>query len=120
MNGDGLTGLFLHRLALVKSNARRLVVPTGDEDEKERLARLETYETVGIDLALFAASFIPGVGEVLLAVTAFQLLQGVYLGIESWVQGDQEQATEYFFDTMENLILATVLAGGAGRYLRRV
>jgi hypothetical protein len=112
MNGDGLTGLFLHRLALVKSNARRLVVPTGDEDEKERLARLETYETVGIDLALFAASFIPGVGEVLLAVTAFQLLQGVYLGIESWVQGDQKQATEYFFDTMENLILATVLAGG--------
>lgn len=112
MQGDGFRGLFLHRLALVKITARLIVVPTDDEDEKERLARFETYETVGIDLALFAASFIPGIGEILMAVTAFQLLRGVYLGIDSWARGDQEEATEYFFDTTENLILAAVLAGG--------
>jgi hypothetical protein len=112
LEGDGFKGLFLHRLALVKITARLIVVPTDDEDDKERLARLETYETVGIDLALFAASFIPGVGEILMAVTAFQLLRGVYLGIDSWVRGDQEEATEYFFDTTENLILAAVLAAG--------
>lgn len=112
MHGDGFVGLYLHRLALVKITARLLVVPTGDEDEKERLARLETYETIGIDLALFAASFVPGIGEILMAVTAFQLLRGVYLGIESWTRGDQEQATEYFFDTTENLILAAALAAG--------
>ncbi len=110
--GDGFHGLFLHRLKLVKATARLLVVPTDDEDEEERLKRIETYKTVGINLALFAASFIPGIGEILMGVTAFQLLQGVYLGIDSWARGDQEEATEYFFDTTENLILALALAGG--------
>lgn len=112
VEGDVFGALFDHRFTLVKKTARLLIVPTDDEDENERLARLDTYKTVAIDLVLFAASFVPGIGEILMAVTAFQLLKGVYLGLSSWAQGDQEQATEYFFDTTENLVIALALMAG--------
>jgi hypothetical protein len=52
------------------------------------------------------------VGEVLLAVTAAQLLSQVYEGIASWSRGEQEQATDYLFDVIENLILMAAFAAG--------
>lgn len=115
---DVKTHLFLamyrQRGAQVLADSRWLVISTDDEDEKSRLARLETYKTIGINIALFLASFVPIVGEVLFAVAGFQLLQGVYEGFDSWSRGEQEQATDYFFDTLENLIVMGALsAGGA-------
>ncbi|KPN90989.1 NEL-type E3 ubiquitin ligase domain-containing protein [Pseudomonas nunensis] len=111
---DFFTELYRQRVVRVMADARQLVVPTGDEDEKSRIARLEGYKELGLDIALFAASFIPVVGEVLMAVAAVQLLLGVYHGVESWAAGEQEQATDYFFDTLENLIvMAALVAGGA-------
>ncbi|WP_368736919.1 NEL-type E3 ubiquitin ligase domain-containing protein [Pseudomonas nunensis] len=111
---DFFTELYRQRVVRLMADARQLVVPTGDEDEKSRIARLEGYKELGLDIALFAASFIPVVGEVLMAVAAVQLLLGVYHGVESWAAGEQEQATDYFFDTLENLIvMAALVAGGA-------
>ncbi|MHC8354233.1 NEL-type E3 ubiquitin ligase domain-containing protein [Pseudomonas sp. LB3P81] len=104
--------MYRQRAAQVLADSRLLVVPTDDEDEKTRLARLEAYEDIGINIALFFASFVPVLGEVMFAVAGFQLLQGIYEGIDSWAKGEQEQATDYFFDTLENLILMTALSAG--------
>lgn len=106
--------LYRQQVVRVMADARQLVVPTNDEDEKTRLARLDGYKEIGLNIALLAASFIPGVGEVMLAVAAAQLLSGVYHGVESWAAGEQEQATDYFFDTLENLIIMAALAAGVG------
>ena len=110
--GDPFVELYRQRVAQVMADARLLVVPTDDEDEKSRLARMETYKTMGLDLVLFGVSFIPVVGEVLMAVAAGELLLGVYHGLESWSAGEQEQATDYFFDTVENLITMAALSAG--------
>lgn len=112
VSGDFFAELYRQRVVRVMADARQLVVPTGDEDEKTRVARLEGYKELGLDIALLAASFIPVVGEVLMAVAAAQLLLGVYHGVESWAAGEQEQATDYFFDTLENLIIMAALAAG--------
>nr|WP_180205435.1 NEL-type E3 ubiquitin ligase domain-containing protein [Pseudomonas sp. SbOxS1]NYU05533.1 hypothetical protein [Pseudomonas sp. SbOxS1] len=96
----------------VLADARLLVVPTGDEDEKSRLKRLETYESIGLNIFLVGASFVPVVGEILMAVTVMQLLSEVYEGIASWSRGEQEQATDYLFDTVENLVLMAAFAAG--------
>nr|WP_213938117.1 NEL-type E3 ubiquitin ligase domain-containing protein [Pseudomonas sp. dw_612] len=113
VNADLFTELYRQRVIRVMSDARQLVVPTDDEDEKTRVARLEGYKELGLDITLFAASFIPVIGEVMMAVAAAQLLLGVYHGIESWAAGEQEQATDYFFDTLENLIVTAALSAGA-------
>jgi hypothetical protein len=59
IEGDPFTGIHRQQVARTLADARLLVVPTDDEDEKTRLARLETFKEIGIDLLLVAASFCP-------------------------------------------------------------
>jgi hypothetical protein len=110
--GDAFAQIFRQRAAQIMSDARLMVVPTGDEDEKSRLARLETYEAIGVNILLIGASFVPVVGEILAAGTALQMLAQVYEGIASWSKGEQEQATDHLFDVVENLVLMAALAAG--------
>ena len=116
--GDVVTEMFHQRSQKIAcADARLLVVPTGDEDEKSRLARLDTCRQSACDLVLFAASFLPVVGDVLLVVTGTQLLAQIYEGVanaSSWSRGEQEQAMDYLFDTLENLILTGAFAAGDG------
>ncbi|WP_085710095.1 MULTISPECIES: NEL-type E3 ubiquitin ligase domain-containing protein [unclassified Pseudomonas] len=115
--------LFEHRAEQVRADARVLVVSTDDEDEKTRQQRLETYESIGVNTLLFLASFVPVLGEVMCAVAGLQLLNEVYEGIDSWAHGDQESATDYLFDTLENLIVMAAFSAGsavAGRAYRSV
>lgn len=125
--GDAKQDLFLaifqHRAAQVRADARLLVVPTDDEDEKNRLARLDTYKTIGLNTALFFLSFVPLLGQVMCAVAGLQLLGEIYEGIDSWAHGDQEHAADCLFDTLENLILMAGFAAGgvaAGKAYRAV
>jgi hypothetical protein len=123
LQGDPFQELFRQYSQQMLADSRLLVVPTDDEDEKSRLQRLETYESIGLNLLLFGASFVPVVGQVLLAVTALQMLVEVYEGVASWARGEQEQATDYLFDTVENLILMAAFAAGtavAGKVFRSV
>ena len=113
LDDDVFMTLFHQRSAHVIADARLLVVPTDDEDEKTRLARLETFKSIGINLLLFFSSFVPAVGEVMFAVAGLQLLAEVYEGIDSWSRGEQEEATDYLFDVIENLILMALTAGAA-------
>ncbi|OPA91571.1 hypothetical protein BFW88_12795 [Pseudomonas fluorescens] len=113
--GDLFSEMYRQRVDRTLADARLLVVPTDDEDEKSRLRRLDTYKAIGLNLAMLGASFIPGVGEVMLGLAALDVLTSIYHGIDSWYQGEQEQATNYLFDTLENLLLmAAVSAVGAG------
>lgn len=121
--GDMFQELFRQRCAHVIADARLLVVPTADKDETARQARLETYKAVGLNALAMLLSFVPVLNGVILAVSAAQLLMEVYDGIEAWTKGEQEQALDYLFDTIENLVLsAAISAGGAaaGKALRTV
>ncbi|WP_277761914.1 NEL-type E3 ubiquitin ligase domain-containing protein [Pseudomonas sp. A34-9] len=114
--GDAKLDLFLaifrHRAAQVRADSLLLVVPTDAEDAKTRLARLETYKSVGLNTVMFFASFVPVLGQVMFAVAGLQLLKEIYEGIDSWAHGDQEHATDCLFDTLENLILMAAFAAG--------
>lgn len=112
VEGDPFALIHRQQVARTLADARLLVVPTDDEDEKTRLARLETYKEIGIDLLLVAVSFLPVIGEVLLTVGALHLLSQVYEGVASWTRGEQEEATDHLFDVIENLILMAAFAAG--------
>jgi hypothetical protein len=79
-------------LSRIKQEARVMAVPTADADEKARQARLDFWESTGLNVLNAAALFVPGLGEVMLAVVAIQLLKEVYDGIEAWEVGDIDLA----------------------------
>ncbi|MBV4458132.1 hypothetical protein KVG96_09250 [Pseudomonas sp. COR58] len=110
---DLFLAIYRQHAEQVLADARLLVVPTDDEDEKSRLARLETYKAIGLNALVFMGTFVPMVGEVLFAVAGIQLLATVYEGVSHWAAGEQEQAADCLFDTIENLILMTALGTAA-------
>lgn len=99
------------RIHQIKDDARTLVVPTADADLAARQKRLQAYADFGKSLLFFAASFIPIVGEVLLVVSAAQLLETVYNGFAAWSRGDSQEALEDLLDVVDNVALAAATAG---------
>lgn len=106
-------------LARLKAQARLLAVPTADADEQARQQRLAQWENVGMDLLTLAGFFIPAVGSLMLAVTAYQLLGEVYDGYAAWRIGDRYLALRH----LEAIGLNLALLGGlhvAGKVVPRL
>ncbi|AZF51043.1 hypothetical protein C4J85_0530 [Pseudomonas sp. R4-34-07] len=99
------------RIIQIRNDARILAVPTADVDLVSRQKRLQGYLELGKSLLFFAASFIPIVGEVLLAVSALQLLNTVYDGFAAWSRGDSEEALNDFLDAVDDVAMAVATAG---------
>ncbi|WP_225920012.1 NEL-type E3 ubiquitin ligase domain-containing protein [Pseudomonas vanderleydeniana] len=110
IEGDLFESLHRQRYQRIKAHARQWVVPTADVDARVRQARLDAYLEAGMSLLGLALSFVPLVGEVILAATAVQLVSDVYNGLESWRLGQRHEALGYLMDVAENVAL---LAGGA-------
>lgn len=101
------------QLALIKDDARLLVVPTADEDSKTRQARQATYLNTGLSLLTLALGFVPVLGELLLAASVIELGVDVYDGIKAWEHNDRVAALGYLFDVAESVALAGATAGAA-------
>lgn len=87
----------------LKSNARLLAVPVAEVDHQAWLERLEYYAEWGLNVLNVAAFIVPGLGEVMLAVTAVQLSLEVYHGIEAWEAGDAEEAWGHLQSVLLNV-----------------
>ena len=111
-----LNTLHLERL---KANARVLAVPTADADAKLLQDRLDYYLGLGLDVLNVAAFFIPGAGEVMMAVMALQMGMEVYHGMASWAVGDVEGAWSHLESVALNVALIGVMDGG-GRLARNI
>lgn len=97
--------LHLDRL---KHEASLLAVPTAAADASARARRLEAWESLGLDALNIAGFFIPGVGTLMLAVTACQLLGEAFEGYEAWQEGDRHLAPRH----LEAVGLNLALIGG--------
>ncbi|MGJ7548558.1 dermonecrotic toxin domain-containing protein [Pseudomonas alloputida] len=95
-------------LARLKSEAEHLAVPTAVADAQARAKRQEQWESLGLDALNVAGFFIPAIGTLMLAVTAFQLLGEVYEGYEAWHEGDRHLALQH----LEAVGLNLALIGG--------
>jgi Leucine-rich repeat (LRR) protein len=102
-------------LARVKSNARLLAVPTAEVDHAAWNTRLKHFAEWGLTVLNVAAFFVPGLGEVMLAVTALQLSYEVYQGAQAWKEGDAEEAWEHFKSVVQNVAFMAVLGAAASK-----
>lgn len=109
--GDIYETAFKQRIAHLKADARVLAVPTADANTAGSLKKRQELEAAGESLLVFAASFIPVIGEVMLAVTALQLLHSVYHGVAAWSRGDTDEALNDLLDVADAAALGIITAG---------
>lgn len=102
-------------LARVKSNARLLAIPTAAVDHQAWIERLEHLTEWGLNVLNVAAFFVPGLGEVMLVVTAVQLGREVYQGVEAWKEGDAEEAWQHLGSVLQNVAFMAVLGAVASK-----
>nr|WP_315411912.1 DUF6543 domain-containing protein [uncultured Pseudomonas sp.] len=69
------------------ADARHIAVPTGDEDRKARLNRLDNYLSAVTNVFNLAAFIVPGLGPIMLVLGAAQMMSDVFEGIEAYEQG---------------------------------
>lgn len=110
---------YLHRVKLNKivNDAREIAISTAYAD---RMARWEWWDNLEQMLSdIFNAAlmvitpFVPFLGELMLAYTAYQLLNDVFEGIVDWSEGLQLEGWEHTLAVAENLIqLGIFHAGG--------
>jgi len=123
IEGDVFTSLRQGQVDKMLDDARVLAVPTGDEDRADRLARLQAYTELGLDLLGLAAFFVPGLGEVMLGAIAIQIAGDVYEGYQDWQLGDRQAALGHLFNVAETVALVGVTsaaAHGMGKLVQRV
>ena len=94
----------------LKANARVLAVPTGDEDYQARLRRLDSWLEIAVDVLNAAAFVVPGLNEVMLAVTGAQLMGSLFHGVQAWEAHETAEALAQ----LESLALNLGLFAGLG------
>ncbi|MNX49318.1 E3 ubiquitin-protein ligase sspH1 [compost metagenome] len=114
ITGDLWVTLFVERRDKAIVDARRIAVPTGDEDASARFKRLTSYLNIGWNLFNFAAMLVPGLGEAMLGIMIAQMLAEVAEGIEDWSKGDKEEASAYFNGVLINFAQLALMGAGHG------
>ncbi|MFT0868826.1 NEL-type E3 ubiquitin ligase domain-containing protein [Pseudomonas sp. CAM1A] len=107
--------VFAHAQAQVQAriydDARFIAVPTEAEDRLSRHKRLQVMQSAGLELLGLAAFVVPVLGELLLVVSAVQLLDEVYEGYQDWRLGDRQGALDHLFNVIQGVLLAGATAG---------
>ncbi|WP_166365899.1 NEL-type E3 ubiquitin ligase domain-containing protein [Pseudomonas akapageensis] len=92
ITGDTFDEMVRLSLEKIMVDARFLAVPTADEDLKTLQKKRQQAQTVGLNLLSAASFFVPGLAEIVLGVTVFELMREVYHGYEDWQDGHRHEA----------------------------
>ncbi|WP_191487995.1 NEL-type E3 ubiquitin ligase domain-containing protein [Pseudomonas sp. FEN] len=111
VKGDLFESFQQQRHARIKAHARQLAVPTADVDARVRQARLDAYREAGLNVLALALSFVPVIGEIVMAAAVVTLVVETYDGLQAWQLGEKREALGYLMDVAESVAL---LAAGAG------
>lgn len=107
VQGDPWQWLYQESLNKILNDARIIAVPTADEDRQSRWAFWDSVQKVASIIlqvaTVVAMPFVPFLGELMLAYTAYQLLDETFTGILDWAEGQVIEATGHLLDIAENL-----------------
>ena len=100
------------RIRQIKDDASVIVMPVAQLDRDLQRAHDERLAAEGWALLNIAGLFVPSIGLVLLAVTAWELLGEVYHGIEAWHDGDAQEALDHMTHVATDLAVLAATAAG--------
>ncbi|MGF6140232.1 dermonecrotic toxin domain-containing protein [Pseudomonas laurylsulfatiphila] len=117
IRGDLWVHLYQRKLDKILNDARVIAVSTATVDRKARWALWDSFTEIASALlniaAFIALPFVPFLGELMLAYTAYQLLDETFEGVVDWAEGLTSEAFEHFMGMVESAVqLGTFAAGG--------
>jgi Leucine-rich repeat (LRR) protein len=117
IRGDLWVHLYQRKLDKIINDARVIAVSTATVDRKARWALWDSFTEIASALlniaAFIALPFVPFLGELMLAYTAYQLLDDTFEGVVDWAEGLTKEAFEQFMGMVESAVqLGTFAAGG--------
>ncbi|MFJ2283963.1 dermonecrotic toxin domain-containing protein [Pseudomonas sp. NPDC087803] len=112
------TYLYQRKLDKILNDARAVAVSTATVDRKARWALWDSFTEIAqtlLDIVAFVAlPFVPFLGELMLAYTAYQLLDETFESIVDWAEGLPREALGHFMGAVESVVqVGTFAAGGA-------
>lgn len=108
--------LYQSKLNKILNDARQIAVSTADTDSLARWAWWDNFKQIVSDIfnaaLLIATPFVPGLGELMMAYTAYQLTSDVIEGVVDLAEGLASEAAAHVISVVTDIIqLATFQAG---------
>ena len=110
--------LYRAKLNQVVNDAREIAIATDYADRMARWAWWDNLEKMLSDVLnaalLVATPFVPVLGELMLAYTAYQMLDDVFEGIVDWAEGLQREGWEHLVAVADNVLQLALFHVGGG------
>lgn len=114
---DYWTHLYQQKLNKVLNDAREIAVSTADTDSRARWAWWDNFKKIVSDIfnaaLLVATPFVPGLGELMMAYTVYQLTHDVIEGIVDLAEGLGLEAAEQVISVVTDVIQLAAFGAGA-------
>ncbi len=111
------TWLYQQQLNKILNDARVIAVPTADADSNARWAWWENFKKIVSDIfnvaLLVLTPFVPGLGELMLAYTAYQLTTEVVEGVVDLAQGHWADLAEHVLGVVTDVIQLAAFGVGS-------
>jgi hypothetical protein len=117
LQGNYWQHAYQQKLNKMLNDAREIAVSTADTDSKARWAWWDNFKKIVSDIfnvaLLIATPFVPGLGELMMAYTAYQLTSDVIEGIVDLAEGVWEEAAGHVISVVTDIIQLAAFAAGA-------
>ncbi|WP_434766605.1 dermonecrotic toxin domain-containing protein [Pseudomonas triticicola] len=117
LHGDFWGYVYQRKLDKILDDAREIAVSTADTDSQARWAWWDNFKKIVSDIfnvaLLVATPFVPGLGELMLAYSAYQLTREVVEGVVDLVHGQQIEAAEHIIGVVTSVIQLAAFGAGA-------
>lgn len=117
LSGDFWTHTYQQKLNKVLNDAREIAVSTADTDSKARWAWWDNFKKIVSDIfnvaLLIATPFVPGVGELMMAYTVYQMTSDVIEGLVDLAEGLGLEAAEHVVSVVTDVIQLAAFGAGA-------
>lgn len=111
------TYLYQQQLNKILNDARVIAVSTADADSRARWAWWENFKKIASDIfnvaLLVLTPFVPFLGELMLAYTAYQIVNEAVEGVWDLIEGHLAEAGEHVLGVVTDVLQLAAFAGGA-------
>jgi hypothetical protein len=117
VSGDLWEHLFQKKLNKILNDAKHIAVSTADTDSNARWAWWDNFKKIVSDIfnvaLMVLTPFVPGLGELMMAYTAYQITSDVIESLVDLAEGLWIEAAEHIVSVVTNVVELAIFAAGA-------